>query len=760
MAVAGEVDALPGVRDNFYTNLLLLSFNPTQSEMKYKIVFDKHMFDLPNKKGMEVVMQFLLWKLDEDLWRAQFRDCWPVFDKKQEQQFRKNCSEWIARISKEAPNSDLPRSSAMTMGVLMSPGGEKFYQFIRSFSTHILEDSLKKNAPDDFLVPNFSMEYETHPVFREVHVEAMKKMIVIYSNDVTKKLQEIDDCHKQWRDYVGKLTERHRDANKLNRTLKKKLSDLQALQKKAASERLPRSNPNISTSQCDVEVKIEEELSDEKRTARMKKVKQLWKSVQDFVTQSDHQKRVIDSILSGNVDQYVIDAKELFFKIPEMLIKDFEELFQQGLVDNTYEEGKPSILSLLTLWNISMEKLYNTLKKMPIEVPKSSVEYRHRELESIRAKLAKQLQKRSKLQTQIEEVNTQIYKLRAQLDSLTTKVTSEQCTVQEQPFVPMPRYTVPPLNTSFLKPMSLKQPQAFDTTSAPGNTPKLISVAPTDELSTVQRVKKLSDSVLKHATTNQKQTEIPSLLTTTTRTAWKMLPVVANKTNTDTIRRRIEYYSDEDNDDDQVDDHLDSTLIMNDDHDNLDDALTINTPEPRILSSPVTPSSHDKAKSHSPISSSPKDPQDVLADKIASYVVASSDDDYSPDPKLLYYEATSTDEKSSSVSVSGTMREETEEEENQTVLSMTELQYYSSSEEEGLSDKDLEWPVGVTPDIKTVKARISRQHQLSRDTTAQPLKASITSVPDSEASWLHVGSDDKELHLDLVPSTPSKTQDK
>ena len=32
------------------------------------------------------------------------------------------------------------------------------------------------------------------------------------------------------------------------------------------------------------------------------------------------------------------------------------------------------------------------------------------------------------------------------------------------------------------------------------------------------------------------------------------------------------------------------------------------------------------------------------------------------------------------------MREETEREENQTVLSMTELQYYSSSEE-GLSDK-------------------------------------------------------------------------
>ena len=104
------------------------------------------------------------------------------------------------------------------------------------------------------------------------------------------------------------------------------------------------------------------------------------------------------------------------------------------------------------------------------------------------------------------------------------------------------------------------------------------------------------------------------------------------------------------------------------------------------------------------------------------------------------------------------MREETEREENQTVLSMTELQYYSSSEEEGLSDKgeenyqaldlkyyilmvDLEWPVGVTPDIKTLKARISqRQLQLS---TTQPLQASMTSVPDIETSWLHVGCDGK-----------------
>lgn len=39
--------------------------------------------------------------------------------------------------------------------------------------------------------------------------------------------------------------------------------------------RLPRTNPNISTSQCDIEVMVHEELSDDKRMARMKKVEKL-----------------------------------------------------------------------------------------------------------------------------------------------------------------------------------------------------------------------------------------------------------------------------------------------------------------------------------------------------------------------------------------------------------------------------------------------------------------------------------------------------
>ena len=145
---------------------------------------------------------------------------------------------------------------------------------------------------------------------------------------------------------------------------------------------------------------------------------------------------------------------------------------------------------------------------------------------------------------------------------------------------------------------------------------------------TVERVKKLNDSIQRHATASQKEMEkkmeIPSLLTMHA-TQQRLPPVLTNKTDIRTIRKRIEYYSDSDDEDDEDDGH------------NLDDSLPMSTPELQLLSSPATPSNCDKSDITMKFSSSPspRDPQDILADKIASYVVASSDE-YSPDPKVVF----------------------------------------------------------------------------------------------------------------------------
>lgn len=58
------------------------------------------MFIRPNRKGMETVLHYLFTQLNSHLAYEEFRDCWPVYDKKQEQLFRKGCCNWIASIAK------------------------------------------------------------------------------------------------------------------------------------------------------------------------------------------------------------------------------------------------------------------------------------------------------------------------------------------------------------------------------------------------------------------------------------------------------------------------------------------------------------------------------------------------------------------------------------------------------------------------------------------------------------------------------------
>ena len=60
----------------------------------------RDMFSVPNQKGMEVVFHYLFSQLDQQQCYEEFRDCWPVFDKKQEQIFRKKCCIWLADIAK------------------------------------------------------------------------------------------------------------------------------------------------------------------------------------------------------------------------------------------------------------------------------------------------------------------------------------------------------------------------------------------------------------------------------------------------------------------------------------------------------------------------------------------------------------------------------------------------------------------------------------------------------------------------------------
>jgi len=131
------------------------------------------------------------------------RDCWPVYDKKQEQQFRKACSNWIARIAKEEPHSRLPRLSA---SLLLSPGGDKFYHFLLRFSSYVLKSVCLRDAKSEerqVFLPSFITSPECmQPVLRDVSISAMKSHVVRHTEHVIQRLQLSTTLHEEWKTYA------------------------------------------------------------------------------------------------------------------------------------------------------------------------------------------------------------------------------------------------------------------------------------------------------------------------------------------------------------------------------------------------------------------------------------------------------------------------------------------------------------------------------------------------------------------------------
>lgn len=61
------------VREVWFSNMHLLGLQPTLCEDKYKVTFERDMFEHMNKKGSEAVVHFLFTRLDPRLSSEVFR---------------------------------------------------------------------------------------------------------------------------------------------------------------------------------------------------------------------------------------------------------------------------------------------------------------------------------------------------------------------------------------------------------------------------------------------------------------------------------------------------------------------------------------------------------------------------------------------------------------------------------------------------------------------------------------------------------------
>jgi len=123
----------------WFTNLKLLGYK----EVKFT------MFDHSNPSGFQQTFHYLLQLIHKDKSSQEFRDCWPILDKKQEADFRRRVASMIKDLQKDYPD-ELPYCNP---SLFQQPGGRKFLSFLSKFSTFVLkclvrsDDLLRKTSP-------------------------------------------------------------------------------------------------------------------------------------------------------------------------------------------------------------------------------------------------------------------------------------------------------------------------------------------------------------------------------------------------------------------------------------------------------------------------------------------------------------------------------------------------------------------------------------------------------------------------------------
>jgi hypothetical protein len=131
-------------KDNlWFTNLLLLGFDPINLEKKHRIVFNKDMFKNANVQGMEIVFHFLFNRLDPKKTEKEFMGAWPVYGKGRRTTFRNKVASWLKSLREERKIHMLTLQNT----VLQTCYGENFCHILLELSTYALRCCLHNEFP-------------------------------------------------------------------------------------------------------------------------------------------------------------------------------------------------------------------------------------------------------------------------------------------------------------------------------------------------------------------------------------------------------------------------------------------------------------------------------------------------------------------------------------------------------------------------------------------------------------------------------------
>ncbi|KAG8006228.1 HAUS augmin-like complex subunit 6 [Nibea albiflora] len=305
--------------------------------------------------------------------------CWPVLNHKADAEFRKVTCTWLKEIMDETANA----GSKVVASLFLSPGGPKFISLMLHLANHVMLQEMKTFNTDDSWVP----EAAAMPASS---LDMAEKRLHLVSTRFLKTAVDQDRF----------LHEYQKRAQLLVRSVK----DLRA--EGAKYDELLKRHSSDST---------QEGASPAEKT---KRVRSLWSDIDGMLSAIKEEQHAVESVLKGDVDQYILDGTDRVLKIPRTLLERVEQLPHQLSSGNVYEAGQLNLLCVLELMNHTLQLLKEERSRVA-HAPKPQLSPKH--LQEKCQQMARVLQNlhliRQKISKEgIPEVRSTITQLEAEWD--------------------------------------------------------------------------------------------------------------------------------------------------------------------------------------------------------------------------------------------------------------------------------------------------------------------------------------------------------
>ncbi|XP_035849650.1 HAUS augmin-like complex subunit 6 isoform X2 [Sander lucioperca] len=277
-----------------------------------------NMFDKPNKDAFYIVTHFLLERLNPARFNETYRHCWPVLNHKADAEFRKVTCAWLREIMDETGNA----GSKVVASLFLSPGGPKFISLMFNLASHVMLQEMKTFTADDSWVP----EAAANPA--SSLAMAVKRLNLITTRFLKAGVNQDRFLHEYQRQA---------------QLLVKSMRDIRAEGPKY--DELLKLHSSDSTQEGDSSAE------------KTQMVRSLWSDIDRMLSTIKEEQHAVESVLKGEVDQYVLDGTDRTLNIPRSLLERIEQLPHQLSSGNVYEAGQLNVLCVLELTKHTLQLL-------------------------------------------------------------------------------------------------------------------------------------------------------------------------------------------------------------------------------------------------------------------------------------------------------------------------------------------------------------------------------------------------------------------